>query len=279
MKASADTIKEFSRSKFKADPFILSALHTWTQNLSMHIHDHSLVSAEMYDKLENRWRSAKDFLFPVRALAKVFQGKVMGMLQKSLTENRESHRLVLKPSEFETCIEDWLSFASTLPRRWAVYISKPRKCHDSVVKYFAAYVNRSAITNSRIASFDGDDVKIIPKRRSSLEPPDQKTAAKEKKSDLIVLSCDEFVRRFTQHFPPKYFHRIRTYGLASGSSKTGKELKAKRLERNAKKPNPPKLQATCEQCQTRDLWLIIVRINRYTQAKHVTRNPIWEDTA
>jgi hypothetical protein len=152
------------------------------------------------------------------------------------------------------------------------------KSHTNVVKYFATYVNRSAITNSRIASFDDVEVKIVPKRRSSLEPPDPKGTTKERKNELIVLPVGEFISRFAQHFPPKGFHRIRYYGLASPSSKAGKELKAKRLQKMANKPLPPKVQATCKQCSTGILWLIIVRINPYTQQKFVVTKPIWRNS-
>jgi hypothetical protein len=278
MKASAETIRSFAATKFNANPFILSVLHTWTQNLALHPHTHSLVSADMYDEVERKWRHAQSFLFPVRDLVYVFRGKFLNSLRESVEEKEENHRLILKPGESESCIVDWLDFAEKLPKRWAAYISKPMKSHANVVKYFATYVNRSAITNSRIASFDDVEVKIIPKRRSSLEPPDPKGTTKERKNELIVLPIDEFIRRFAQHFPPKGFRRIRYYGLASPSSKTGRELKAKRLQKVDNKPLPTKVQATCKLCSTGNLWLIIVRVNPYSQQKIFVTKPIWRNS-
>jgi len=50
-------------------------LHTWSQDLGRHLHVHALVASGVLTA-DGRWvRSRRGFLFPVKALSKVFRGK------------------------------------------------------------------------------------------------------------------------------------------------------------------------------------------------------------
>jgi hypothetical protein len=54
-------------------------LHTWDQKLRTHIHLHCVVpgGALSFDKTEWLSLPREDYLFPVRALSRVFRGKFM----------------------------------------------------------------------------------------------------------------------------------------------------------------------------------------------------------
>ena len=56
---------------------LVTILHTWGQTLVQHLHLHCVVTGGALARDGSRWVPAKrGFLFPVRALAPVFRGKV-----------------------------------------------------------------------------------------------------------------------------------------------------------------------------------------------------------
>ena len=77
----------------------------------------------------------------------------------------------------------------------------------AVLKYLAPYVNRVAISDSRIIACDDSSVTY---------------RYKPSKSNVERIRCvagDEFVRGFVQHTLPKGFQKIRYYGWMSANSK------------------------------------------------------------
>jgi hypothetical protein len=86
-RAATDTLLEFARDPchLGAEPGILAVLHTWGQNLSLHIHLHCIVTAGGLDPTRRRWiHRPGGYLFPVRALSRVFRGKVLHALRPAL---------------------------------------------------------------------------------------------------------------------------------------------------------------------------------------------------
>jgi hypothetical protein len=59
-----------------------AVLHTWDQKLLHHIHLHCLIPGGALAHDRQRWLPARPhFLFPVRALGRLFRGKFLGLLQ------------------------------------------------------------------------------------------------------------------------------------------------------------------------------------------------------
>ena len=60
---------------------VTAVLHTWGQTLTQHVHVHCVVTGGALALDGTRWIPARpDFLFPVRALAKVFRGRYLAGL-------------------------------------------------------------------------------------------------------------------------------------------------------------------------------------------------------
>jgi len=85
-RAVAATLTTFGRDRrhLGGDLGGTAILHTWGQNLSQHLHLHCVVAGGALTQDGTRWISAPHgFLFPVRALARVFRGKYLGALRRA----------------------------------------------------------------------------------------------------------------------------------------------------------------------------------------------------
>ena len=78
----SETLLEFGQNELGGKIGFLSILHTWDQTLLDHIHLHCLVPGGVLSFDASRWVSAREnFLFPVKALARVFCGKFIEALK------------------------------------------------------------------------------------------------------------------------------------------------------------------------------------------------------
>jgi hypothetical protein len=85
---------------------------------------------------------------------------------------------------------------------WVVYAKPPFAGPRQVVDYVGRYTHRVAISNHRIVDIEGGQVKF--RWRDYRDNNQEKT---------MLLSADEFTRRFLLHLLPSRFHRIRYYGF------------------------------------------------------------------
>ena len=165
---------------------MIGVLHTWGRNLSYHPHVHYLVPAGGLGP-DDIWLPAQeDFLFPVKALSRLFRGKFRHALQKT-------------------------SFIDQVPavawhREWVVHC-QPVGRGLPALKYLAPYIFRVAISNKRILKLADGQVTF---RYQSSESG---------KTTRMTLSALEFIRRFLYHVLPKGFVKIRYYGFFSAGSR------------------------------------------------------------
>lgn len=167
-------------------------LHTWGSNLSFHPHVHCIVPGGGIS-VKNKWKSLNGngkYLFPVKALSKVFKYKYLKEIQNHGINipNPLNKKLLKKP--------------------WVVYAKPTFGNPKTLIKYLARYTYKSAITHHRILSYSKDFVVF---RFTDYKHRNQRKSMK--------LSAWEFVRRFALHILPKNFCRIRHYGILNGSWK------------------------------------------------------------
>jgi hypothetical protein len=208
MDTAAQTLLEFSTNPkgLNGTPFLMTVLHTWTQDLLFHPHVHALISAGALDADGKTWHEHRGkYLFSVRALSKAFRGKFTAGLAALVASGDVSLPIVYQR---ETGLMDFLA---TIPQKWVVYAKPPYKSTQVVIRYFARYANRTAISNQRIISHQNGTVTIA-RRRDSAEPDLPPSGPP---SRVTTMSEEDFLFRFAQHIVPKGFHRIRYYGLMS----------------------------------------------------------------
>ena len=230
-----ETLQTFGKNK-NLQMGMIAVLHTWGQNLSLHPHLHCIVPGGGVDE-NGAWKNIKNdgkFLFPVKALSKVFRAKFCEKLKANLkdkfNENQENEYEKIRQSLWE--------------KPWVVYAKKPFGSPKSVVEYLGRYTHKIAISNGRIRGIDDKTVTF-----------DYKDYRQKGIKKQMVLSHEEFIRRFALHILPKRFVKIRHYGILSSTWKRRKlqnlqqKLGITRKERSLPKAFHPK----CSCCKTGNL--------------------------
>lgn len=192
-----DTLKTFGE-KHNLQLGMTALLHTWGSNLSFHPHLHCIVPGGGYDIKKGKWKSlpqikngknTEPFLFPVKALSKMFRAKWMAAFSANVNVPDEVRK---------ECFE----------QSWVVYAKSPVCGVEKTLDYIARYAYRVAISNNRIKEVNDETV--------TFEYKDYRDGGKNK---LMTLGGVEFLRRYAQHILPQRFVRIRHYGFLAPSNR------------------------------------------------------------
>ena len=153
----------------------LGVLHTWTRTLTYHPHVHYLVPAGcLTDDLYSWIEAQKKFFLPVRGLSRLFRAILRDTLQAAAPE-------LFQQVPKDVWRKDWLVHA------------KPAGNGEAVLKYFAPYVFRVALSNKRIIKLENGQVTFVYKHPET------------KRWTSMTLPVFEFLRRFLQHVLPRGF--------------------------------------------------------------------------
>src|SRR5919106_2854510 len=194
-KAVSETLLEFGRRRLGGTVGIIAVLHTWDQTLKDHFHLHCLVPAGALSLDHRRWMAArKSFLFPVKALSRVFRGKFLALLNQSIDHGKIT-------SANNPIKDSWKN-------NWVVYAKKPFGSPQTVLDYLGRYTHRVALSNDRILQVENGEV--------TLSYRDRKNGDRKK---TMTLDTQEFIRRFLLHILPDGFMRIRHFGFLANRAK------------------------------------------------------------
>jgi Putative transposase/Transposase zinc-binding domain len=218
--AAAATLLAFARDPkhLGGEPAITMVLHTWGQNLTEHAHVHCVVSGGGLSADARSWQSTKrrGFLFPVKALSKMFRGKYLATLDR--VQRTGALRFAGQSAHLAEAA-NWLQLLTELRRtQWIVYAKPPFGGPRCVLKYLSRYTHRVAISNQRIL-FVGDGVV----RFAWKDYTDHDTRKE------MTLPAEEFLRRFLLHVVPKGFMRIRHYGITANRRRRQKLARCREL--------------------------------------------------
>jgi len=198
---------------------ITMVLHTWSQNLSQHVHVHCLVTAGALTD-EGIWKATpKGYLFPAKALRNWFRRGYLDGLKAMHGELRLGGALAHLKND--AAFNRWLT--PLYQKTWSFHIKPPFAGPKHLIGYLGRYTHRTAISNQRIQSFDG--------RRVTFLWRDYRDGDQVKPMTLQVA---EFTRRFLLHILPRGMARIRHYGL-----NTNRARQDARRALRAPEPEPP----------------------------------------
>ena len=203
-KATSESILELASDPkwLGAKIGITSILHTWGQTMEFHPHIHNIVTGGGISN--NEWKTTKEnYIFKVQVLSSLFKRKFLSMLKKidlKLPKNIEKLKEIKELNNFLRPLYN---------KDWVTYIEPPKGSPENVIEYIGRYAFRVAISNYRIKNIDDNNV--------TFEYKDYKDNSKIK---LMTITGVEFIRRFLLHVLPKYFTKIKHYGILANRNKT-----------------------------------------------------------
>lgn len=193
--AAQETLQDMAKRRLGAQLGITAVLHTWTREMLLHPHLHCIVTGGGLSPDGTEWASCRqDYLFPVKAMNRLFRGKFMAGLVRAHKGEK------LHFAGTSAGLADPVAFAKMRDRLyatdWVVFAKKPFGGPEQVIRYLSRYTHRVAISNSRIVSHT--DERVVIKTRGDA---------------TCTLPPPEFIRRFLLHVLPNGFRKIRHYGL------------------------------------------------------------------
>ncbi len=189
-----------------------AVLHTWDQRMNCHYHLHCLSPAGVYQPESQTWIPARyKFLFPVKALSRVFRGIYLSLLRKAYQKGHLDFFGKLAPLGEPQEFSNLLSLLRQ--KEWVVFSKPPFKSPRFVLDYLGRYTHRVAISNHRIKQIDGERVLFSYKKRQF--KGNQYTC----QTRLCNLDGETFIRRFLLHELPSGFMRIRHFGFLGNNCK------------------------------------------------------------
>ena len=187
--------------------------------MTYHPHVHCIVPAGGLDK-NGTWRNAKsngDFLFPVKAMSRLFKGKLLAEL---LLLHKQA-ALAMTPSMSKL---HYQTKNKLYNREWVVYAKKTFGGPKQVLEYLGRYSHRICISNFRIANISQTHVTFKYQDR------------KNKKQKSKTIKGTSFIRLFCEHILPKRFVKIRHIGILASRVKKNDLIQARR---SLGAPSPP----------------------------------------
>ena len=206
MRVAWKTIKQVSQKEANigALPGMIAVLHTFGSDMKYHVHVHCLITFGGLTK-EGKWRypKRKNKIARYRELCAVFRELFL----------REVKRLFDKKA---LCYhQSYEELSSELQsKRWVVHNTPPTMDTKVLESYLAKYINRVAISNSRLTYLhEQHKVNIIYNDYKNQQAgcPAPKTL---KTLDPLVA-----IDQIMQHVLPPYFQKSRRYGLHAPATK------------------------------------------------------------
>jgi hypothetical protein len=199
-------------------------LHTWSQDLGLHVHLHAIMACGVLGR--GQWHAPvrkSDYLFPTRALSKVWRAKFMAKLRQSTAPAKPepSHAAMpwaMNPQQRQTL---W-------KKDWVVYAKTPLGGAAQVLAYLSRYTHRTALGNERIKAITAQEVVFSARAKGQAGEQGQKRR--------LRIPGPEFIGRFVQHILPSGLKRIRHYGLLANPS--GQQLACAKAALKMPAPNP-----------------------------------------
>ena len=215
--ATAETLFSFGRETFGGKVGFMLLLHTWDQQLRLHVHLHCLIAsgALVTDRGNGRWvAGGRKFLFPVHGLSKMFHAVFLRGLKTLLSHDD----LDVPPSLAWLDHADHRRLSRWLPAPWVVYSKPPFAGPKKLLDYLGRYTHRVAISNDRLLSCNDDRVRFAWR--------DRRDGDRVKEAGI---PAEEFLSRFLKHVLPDRFQRIRHYGLIANRGKNERLDRCRRL--------------------------------------------------
>lgn len=218
-RAAAQTLQTIAKTPkhLGADIGLLAVLHTWGQNLHYHPHLHCVAPGGGLSLDGSRWVPSRGkFFLPVRVLSRLYRRLFLSFLNQAHREGRLTFHGSFAQLENRDAFQHHLGAARKVD--WVVYAKPPFGGPEQVLAYVGRYTHRVAISNSRLLKLE--DGKVCFRWKDYRDGNAKK---------VMTLDAHDFIGRYVQHFLPKRFVRIRSYGLLSTRNRPTKLATCRKL--------------------------------------------------
>lgn len=221
-RVTAKLVKEISSNPahLGANSGMISILHTFGSDMKYHVHVHSLLTFGGIDKAGN-WTYPKHKKRLCRnsklreRFKQIFLRELNNLFNKKLLTYHSGY------SELVDKIKD---------KQWSVFVTHPTMETKTIEQYLARYINRIAVTNSRL-----DYIKSNNKVHLIYNDYKNQEEGKPAPKEIEVLQPLAFLNQLLMHLPPPYFQRTRRYGIhANAKSKQVKAIITNKLKRHGR---------------------------------------------
>lgn len=218
-RAGSETLLELGRDPkhLGGEIGVLTALHTWGQNLLDHPHLHCIVTGGGLSDDGQQWvlpkkakknGKRKKFFIHVNVISDLFKKKFLAYLQEAYDD--DELKFVGKTAALESPEAFKELKARLYAKKWVTYCKAPFGGPEQVLNYLAGYTHRVAISNHRLIKIE--EGKVVFKWRDY----------RDGKTKVMRLEAFEFIRRFLLHVLPGNFYKIRYYGIWSSRNRKTK---------------------------------------------------------
>jgi hypothetical protein len=242
--AAAETLLQFGHNNLGGTLGATLVLHTWDQQLRPHFHLHGVIPGGVLSADGQQWLpSHPRYLFPVRALSKVFRGHFLDGLHRLYARGVLVFPEAVPRVAALADAEAFRALCAELRRLpWVVYSKAPFAGPKKLLAYLGRYTHRVAIGNARLRNCEDGQVAF-----------DYRDRAAGDVVKTMALPADEFLRRFLCHVLPDGFQRIRHYGLLASRNKATHLARCRELLAVEAPPVPVKKSAA--------EWLLLLGID------------------
>ena len=173
-------------------PGVATVIHTFGGDLKWNPHVHVIVTEGGMGKI-TEWKNINYFNY--KSLRRSWQKGLLDALLKNVSKKRRELKNIIN------------RLYSEKKEGFYVFADRVIKNSKGAIKYVGRYTGRPAIANSRIVSYDGEQVTYYYN--------DKETG----KRVEITISVFEFIKRVIVHIADRGFQMIRYYGLYANKRK------------------------------------------------------------
>jgi hypothetical protein len=207
--AAGQAVIDVGREELHVQLGCQTQFQTWTQKMARLLHTHCVIPCGGFSE-DGRWMSFQPEQLPARALSRRFRILACRAIRRAAREGK----LERLP---DTVSVDQI-LARLMDREWKVYAKPPFGGPEQLLAYLARYINRVAITNDRIESYEehqvtfrwcdyGDGCRVRPHK----------------------LDGQKFLELYLMHVLPEGFVRTRYYGFLANRNRKSNIERARQL--------------------------------------------------
>lgn len=174
------------RLNYKAVPGIIVVLHTYGKDMKFNPHLHCLVTEGGFKK-NGIWVDVH--YFPYKMLRRSWQYQLLTRLGLELDDTVENHVFVD-------------SLFKKYPEGFYIRAKDSINNKKGMVKYIGRYIRHPAVAESRIISYDGNEVVFWYRDDDEIV-------------HYVTMDVEGFIHAVIDHIPDKQFKTIRHYGVYS----------------------------------------------------------------